>query len=312
MIETSYPLALEINSLNKEFSRGKTISKALDNVSFNVEQGDFFGLLGPNGAGKSTLIGVLSSVVKPNSGVIKLLGMDFKTYWRQCKMAIGIVPQEITFDPHFTVWETLKLQSGYYGLRKNEKWINQLLDFLDLKEKQNDKVSSLSGGMKRRVLIAQALVHKPPIIILDEPTAGVDIELRHKLWNFMTELNRDGHTIILTTHYLEEAERLCNKVAMLNHGKLVALDSTSNLLARYSKERIKFFLPPGQSMPVGFPFKYSLLDNGFYSVDSDSPDSLRQALNALKDAGLTAEGLELGKANLEEVFLRITHDNDNI
>lgn len=309
MNEASYPLALEINALTKEFSRGKNTSKALDNVSFNVEQGDFFGLLGPNGAGKSTLIGVLSSVVKPNSGSIKLLGLDFQKSWRQCKMAIGIVPQEITFDPHFTVWETLKLQSGYYGLRNNEKWLNELLAFLDLEDKRNDKVMALSGGMKRRVLIAQALVHRPPIIVLDEPTAGVDIELRHKLWDFMSELNQKGHTIILTTHYLEEAERLCNKVAMLNHGKLVALDKTTSLLANYSKERIKFFLPSDEVIPADFPFKYSLLKNGFYSVDSDNSDSLRQLLNALKCADLSPEGIELGKANLEEVFLRITHDN---
>lgn len=298
--------ALAIKGLTKAYKRSAP-KKALDDVSFTVEQGEFFGLLGPNGAGKSTLISALGGLLTPNSGTIEILGKDFKKDWRACKMAIGIVPQEITFDPFFTVRETLKLQSGYFGLRNNDEWIDTIIDRLGLTEKKNETVMRLSGGMKRRVLIAQALVHRPPVIVLDEPTAGVDIELRLQLWDFMRELNEKGHTIILTTHYLEEAERLCHRVALLNHGKLVALDSTKALLHRFSGDRVKFRLTAGE-LGGNFPLPFTVLEEGVYSVMLDKAEDLSTLLKALEERSCSYEDLELGKANLEEVFLKVMRD----
>ena len=291
-------------NVSKTFYRGNESKQALRDVSFTIEQGDFFGLLGPNGAGKSTLIGVLAKTVKLNSGTIKALGFDLETQWRQFKMCLGIVPQEITFDPFLTVYDTLRLQSGYFGLRGNQKWIERLLDVLDLSDKKNSSVMSLSGGMKRRVLIAQAMVHQPPVIVLDEPTAGVDISLRHRLWEFMADLNRKGHTIILTTHYLEEAEKLCRNVALLNHGKIVTLESTQSLLKEYSKERILFSLP--SELPKDFSINCTKLSDGSYCTAYGSPENLHTLLNELSKVGLMPEKLEIGKANLEEAFIRIT------
>lgn len=298
------PFALSLSNVSKIYQRGQNQKKALSDVSFNIEQGDFFGLLGPNGAGKSTLIGVLAKIVRPDSGSVSALGFDLNKQWQQFKMCLGIVPQEITFDPFLSVYETLSLQSGYFGLRNNKKWIEKLLEILDLADKKGSSVMSLSGGMKRRVLIAQALVHQPPVIVLDEPTAGVDIALRHRLWDFMADLNKKGHTIILTTHYLEEAEKLCRNVALLNHGKVVALESTKALLQEYSGERILFSLP--RELPTDFPMTCSVLPNGIYTVSYENPEQLRFLLNELAKAGLKPEGLEIGKANLEEAFLRIT------
>ena len=296
--------ALSLENVSKTFYRGNESKQALRDVSFTIEQGDFFGLLGPNGAGKSTLIGVLAKTVKLNSGTIKALGFDLETQWRQFKMCLGIVPQEITFDPFLTVYDTLRLQSGYFGLRGNQKWIERLLDVLDLSDKKNSSVMSLSGGMKRRVLIAQAMVHQPPVIVLDEPTAGVDISLRHRLWEFMADLNRKGHTIILTTHYLEEAEKLCRNVALLNHGKIVTLESTQSLLKEYSKERILFSLPT--ELPKDFSINCTKLSDGSYCTAYGSPENLHTLLNELSKVGLMPEKLEIGKANLEEAFIRIT------
>lgn len=296
--------ALSLEKVSKTFYRGNEPKQALRDVSFTIEQGDFFGLLGPNGAGKSTLIGVLAKTVKPNSGTIKALGFDLESQWRQFKMCLGIVPQEITFDPFLTVYDTLRLQSGYFGLRGNQKWIERLLDVLDLSDKKNSSVMCLSGGMKRRVLIAQAMVHQPPVIVLDEPTAGVDIALRHRLWEFMADLNRKGHTIILTTHYLEEAEKLCRNVALLNHGKIVTLENTQSLLKEYSKERILFSLP--RELPKDFPINCTKLSDGSYCTAYGSPENLHTLLNELSKAGLMPEKLEIGKANLEEAFIRIT------
>lgn len=295
--------ALSIENLSKAF-RGKKAKKALSGVSLTIEQGDFFGLLGPNGAGKSTLIGVLAKTVTPDSGSVSILGYDINQDWQRFKMAVGIVPQEITFDPFMSVWEALRLQSGYFGLRNNKKWIEELLEVLDLADKKKESVMRLSGGMKRRVLIAQALVHRPPLIVLDEPTAGVDINLRHSLWDFMEKLNKEGHTIILTTHYLEEAERLCRNVAMLNHGKIAACESTKTLLKEFSKDRVIFSLD--QPLPADFPIACTQLPNGFYSANYESPDEVRLLLDQLHQRGLKPEGLELGQANLEEVFMRIT------
>ena len=207
--------------------------RALDGVSLEIAEGEFFGLLGPNGAGKTTLISTLAGLVRADSGSLSVLGHDVVRDYRKARSLIGVVPQELVFDPFFSVRETLRIQSGYFGLRHNDAWIDEILANLDLTSKANVNMRRLSGGMKRRVLVAQALVHKPPVIVLDEPTAGVDVELRQGLWQFVRRLNSEGHTIILTTHYLEEAEALCGRIALMKQGRVVALDTTANLMAAY-------------------------------------------------------------------------------
>jgi len=211
--------------------------QALKNVSLDVKEGEFFGLLGPNGAGKTTLISILAGLCRPDSGRAFVMGTNVQTNFIEARRLLGVVPQELVFDPFFTVRETLRFQSGYFGIRNNDDWIDEIMTHLDLSSKANSNMRSLSGGMKRRVLVAQALVHRPPVIILDEPTAGVDVELRQSLWKFISRLNQDGHTILLTTHYLEEAESLCGRIAMLKSGQVVALDTTQNLLARYGSHK---------------------------------------------------------------------------
>ena len=208
--------------------------RALAGVSLQVRRGEFFGLLGPNGAGKTTLINVIAGLARADAGRVAVLGADVAAEYRRARRLLGVVPQELVFDPFFTVRETLRLQSGYFGLRRNDAWIDEVMHHLDLTQKAGTNMRALSGGMKRRVLVAQALVHKPPVIVLDEPTAGVDVELRQGLWQFIRGLNRDGHTIVLTTHYLEEAEEHCQRIAMLKAGRIVALDTTQNLLARFA------------------------------------------------------------------------------
>ena len=207
--------------------------QALAGVSLEIAQGEFFGLLGPNGAGKTTLISSLAGLIRPDSGVLRVLGLDVIRDFREARRLLGVVPQELVFDPFFNVRETLRIQSGYFGIRNNDAWIDEILENLDLTSKANVNMRRLSGGMKRRVLVAQALVHKPPVIVLDEPTAGVDVELRQGLWQFIRRLNAEGHTIILTTHYLEEAEALCNRMALMKQGRVVAMDTTANLMSAY-------------------------------------------------------------------------------
>jgi len=206
--------------------------QALNDVSLTVEHGEFFGLLGPNGAGKTTMISILAGLAHATSGSASVCGYDVVSQYKQSRRSLGVVPQELVYDPFFTVRETLRLQSGYFGLRNNDDWIDEILSNLGLSDKANTNMRALSGGMKRRVLVAQALVHRPPVIILDEPTAGVDVDLRRTLWEFISRLNKEGHTILLTTHYLEEAEALCGRIAMLKSGRIVALDTTQSLLAR--------------------------------------------------------------------------------
>jgi len=213
--------------------------QALKNVSLDVKKGEFFGLLGPNGAGKTTLISILAGLCRPDSGRAFVMGTNVQTNFIEARRLLGVVPQELVFDPFFTVRETLRFQSGYFGIRNNDDWIDEIMTHLDLTSKANSNMRSLSGGMKRRVLVAQALVHRPPVIVLDEPTAGVDVELRQSLWKFISRLNQDGHTILLTTHYLEEAESLCGRIAMLKSGQVVALDTTQNLLARYGAHKVQ-------------------------------------------------------------------------
>src|SRR5438876_8175794 len=218
--------AIDVRQLEKRFGA----VRALAGVSLAIRQGEFFGLLGPNGAGKTTLINVIAGLARPDSGAASVMGANVVEDYRRARRMLGVVPQELVFDPFFTVRETLRIQSGYFGIRGNDAWIDEVMHHLDLTAKANANMRALSGGMKRRVLVAQALVHKPPVIVLDEPTAGIDVALRQGLWQFVRRLNRERHTIVLTTHYLEEAELHCNRIAMLKAGRVAALDSTRNLL----------------------------------------------------------------------------------
>ncbi|MBU3599930.1 ABC transporter ATP-binding protein [Polynucleobacter sp. 30F-ANTBAC] len=216
----------------EDLSKNYGSLKALDHINLEIQEGEFFGLLGPNGAGKTTLISILAGLCRPSSGHARVMGHDVQADFRMARRLLGIVPQELVFDPFFNVRETLEFQSGYFGIKNNADWIDEIMHHLGLTDKANQNMRALSGGMKRRVLVAQALVHRPPVIVLDEPTAGVDVELRQSLWKFVSRLNQEGHTIVLTTHYLEEAEQLCGRIAMLKKGQIVALDTTANLLGR--------------------------------------------------------------------------------
>jgi ABC-2 type transport system ATP-binding protein len=274
-------------------------------VSLEVDQGEFFGLLGPNGAGKTTLINVIAGLARADAGTARVMGADVLADYRRARRMLGVVPQELVFDPFFSVRETLRLQSGYYGIRGNDGWIDEVMQHLDLTAKADVNMRALSGGMKRRVLVAQALVHKPPVIILDEPTAGVDVELRQGLWQFVRRLNRDGHTIVLTTHYLEEAEQHCNRIAMLKSGRIVALDSTRNLLGRLPGLELRLRLDRGE-LPEDFPARLVSRDGTRFVLKLDDCRRLEAALARLREAGLEVLEIELQPPDLEDVFMRLT------
>src|SRR5690349_19417420 len=252
--------AIEARNVEKRYGA----LRALAGVSLEVAEGEFFGLLGPNGAGKTTLISIVAGLVRATGGEVRVLGADVVADYRRARRLLGVVPQELVFDPFFTVRETLRIQAGYFGLRA-DGWIDEVMEHLDLSAKADSNMRSLSGGMKRRVLVAQALVHKPRVIVLDEPTAGVDVELRQGLWQFVQRLNRDGHTIVLTTHYLEEAERHCHRIAMLKAGRIAALDSTQNLLARFSGLDLKLKLDR-DSLPARLAAQVVSHDRALYTL----------------------------------------------
>jgi ABC-2 type transport system ATP-binding protein len=279
--------------------------RALAGVSLAVEQGEFFGLLGPNGAGKTTLINVIAGLVRADEGSASVMGADVVSDYRRARRMLGVVPQELVFDPFFTVRETLRLQSGYYGLHRNDAWIDEVMHHLDLTVKADANMRSLSGGMKRRVLVAQALVHKPPVIVLDEPTAGVDVELRQGLWQFVRRMNRDGHTVVLTTHYLEEAETQCSRIAMMKDGRIAALDTTRNLLGNFSGLQLRLHLER-DALPPGVPGELIEADGTNFKLRLASYRELEVALVRLREAGVVIREMELHPPDLEEVFLRIT------
>ena len=278
--------------------------KALGGVDLEIAQGEFFGLLGPNGAGKTTLISALSGLVRPDSGSIAVMGHDVVGDYRNARRNLGVVPQELVFDPFFSVRELLRIQSGYFGIRSNDDWIDEILASLDLTHKANANMRALSGGMKRRVLVAQALVHRPPVIVLDEPTAGVDVELRQGLWQFIRKLNRDGHTIVLTTHYLEEAETLCGRIAMLKSGKVVALDTTENLLRRFATHSLRVRLAdPARGVELGGVAG----ESGWVDFGFDSYADVETLLARLREAGAGMTEMQLGEPDLERVFVEVMH-----
>ena len=298
--------AISFQSVSKTFQTARGPFQALDGVSFDIEQGEFFGLLGPNGAGKTTLISILAGLAKATSGTVSVLGTNVNTQAAVARKKLGVVPQELVFDPFFNVREALRFQSGYFGVTNNDAWIDELLESLGLSDKANHNMRQLSGGMKRRMLVAQALVHKPPVIVLDEPTAGVDVELRQTLWQFIAKLNKLGHTVLLTTHYLEEAEALCQRIAMLKNGKVVALDRTDELLKAASSNVLRFKLDA--ALPPALAAK-ARVTGRIEQLPAHDALEIERHLAALREAGLNAEDVEIRKADLEDVFLDVMHAN---
>jgi len=293
-------IAIEILNVEKRYGE----LRALAGVSLAVAEGEFFGLLGPNGAGKTTLISIIAGLTRASAGSARVMGADVVADYRRARRMLGVVPQELVFDPFFTVRETLRFQSGYFGLRRNEAWIDEVMHYLDLTGKADANMRTLSGGMKRRVLVAQALVHRPPVIVLDEPTAGVDVGLRQGLWQFIRRLNRDGHTIVLTTHYLQEAEELCDRIAMLKSGRIVALDSTRNLLETFSGVVLRMRLDR-EVLPDGIVGELLAMEAGRFTLRLRDYSALGPVLNRVREAGAAILELELEAPDLEDVFLRV-------
>jgi len=296
--------AIEVSSVEKNYQS----LRALGGVSLSIAKGEFFGLLGPNGAGKTTLISIMAGLSRADAGSVSILGHDVVSDFREARKLLGVVPQEIVFDPFFTVRETLRLQSGYFGLNDNDRWIDEVMENLDLTSKADENMRALSGGMKRRVLVAQALVHKPPVIVLDEPTAGVDVELRQTLWKFISRLNREGHTIVLTTHYLEEAEALCNRIAMLQNGEVVALDTTEALIRRISGSQLILQLAQGvlpKSLQALALRVESTQTGNKYLIRISHASEVEQILTTVRESGATVAEMQLQQADLEEVFLQV-------
>ena len=314
-------IAIEISEVSKRYQS----LQALDAVSLNIEQGEFFGLLGPNGAGKTTLISIIAGLVRADAGTVRIHGHEVGKDYRLARKNLGVVPQELVFDPFFTVRETLRLQSGYFGLAKNDAWIDEILSNLGLDNKADVNMRALSGGMKRRVLVAQALVHKPPVIVLDEPTAGVDVELRQTLWKFISRLNREGHTIVLTTHYLEEAQALCQRVAMLKNGKVVKQDTMAGLIKHISGSQLVLRLKQG-SLPASLhhllikqdikqdtahgnaptnDHAHELAPGAKFSLRVNDYAEVEPILNSIRTAGGLIDEMQLQQADLEDVFLQV-------
>lgn len=296
--------AIDFDHIGKRFGE----FTALDDVSFAVEQGDFFALLGPNGAGKTTLISILGGLTRASSGAVRVMGHDVVADYRAARRSVGIVPQELVFDPFFTVRETLRFQSGYFGLGNNDDWIDEILANIGLTDKANANMRQLSGGMKRRVMVAQALVHRPPVIVLDEPTAGVDVELRQSLWAFVRRLNADGHTIVLTTHYLEEAETLCNRIAMLKQGRLIALEDKDALMGHGAARRLNLRLKA--ALPESLAPLLVSQRGDMVELKLAECAELEGILAELARAGVGIHDIEVSKPDLEEIFVKMMRNSE--
>ena len=293
--------AIQINGVHKSFGE----LQALKGVDLTIAQGEFFALLGPNGAGKSTLISILAGLIKPSAGNISVMGFDVVNQYQQARQLLGVVPQELVFDPFFNVREMLRFQAGYFGRGpENDAWVDEILEGLGLADKAHVNMRKLSGGMKRRALIAQALAHKPPVIVLDEPTAGVDVELRQLMWEFIKKLNNQGHTIILTTHYLEEAETLCSRVGMMKQGEIVALDSTANLLNKFAGKQLRLTLG-NVSLPANIQALLRNQENGIYTFALNDMTQIELVLSSLRAADIKVMDMQLNEADLEDVFMSL-------
>lgn len=298
--------AIEIDGIEKTYAGGK---RALDGVSFEVPRGQIFGLLGPNGAGKSTLINILAGLVNKTAGRAAIWGFDIDKHPRNAKASIGIVNQEIVFDPFFTPFETLEIQAGLYGVPKGERRSMELLRAMHLEDKASAYSRTLSGGMKRRLMVAKAMVHAPPVLVLDEPTAGVDIELRQQLWAYVRELNRQGVTVVLTTHYLEEAEELCDRIAIINHGRLIANEPTRELVGKAQEKLVEVTVDRDvAAMPAHGAFqKIELKGERVLSITySKAQVNAGQVLAAVQDSGFGIVDVVTREADLEDVFLNLT------
>ena len=302
-------LALEISNLSKEYKTKQNTIQALKNVSLNVNKGEIFGLLGPNGAGKSTFINILAGTVIKTSGMVKVWNFDLDKNPREVKSSIGIVPQETNLDPFFSPRKLLEIQAGMYGIKESERITDKVLEITMLTDKANAYARSLSGGMKRRLLVAKALVHRPPILILDEPTAGVDVELRQQLLENIQELNKQGVTIILTTHYLQEAQQLCDRIAIINHGKLIALDKTENLLNNISAKKIIFKLKNskniGDKLKSGLVINYPKADVISITYNKNE-NKIEEIISEVKEKNVEILDILTEDADLEDVFLKLT------
>lgn len=296
-------IALKIKNVSKNYGN----FTALNNVSFDVAEGDFIGLLGVNGAGKTTLI---SSVAGVNNfvGKIEVMGFDVIKDVVKAKKNLGVVPQELAYDPFLTVYQALKVQSGLYGLKNNKEWLFEIIERMYLSDKVDTNCRALSGGMKRRLMVAQALVHKPPVIILDEPTAGVDVEIRKNLWDFITQLHKNGHTILLTTHYLEEVEKLCNKIIMIHKGAILAESSKIDLISKSINlpETLEIETQNGEFVAELNPIILKREENTFILKLENSEELLR-ILNILKLANIKVKNIGMNKPSLEDIFISYLH-----
>ncbi|MWV26625.1 ABC transporter ATP-binding protein [Aurantiacibacter rhizosphaerae] len=307
--------AIEIRDLVKEYagSGDAPPKKALKGVSFDVPEGSVFGLLGPNGAGKSTLINIMAGLVNKTGGQVKIWGHDIDTDHRNAKLNIGIVPQEIVFDPFFTPFEVLENQGGFYGIAKALRRSEELLKAVRLEDKRNAYARTLSGGMKRRLLIAKAMVHSPPILVLDEPTAGVDVELRKQLWELVNELNAEGVTVVLTTHYLEEAEELCEQIAIINHGELIANKPTRELVGMMGEKIVAVTVDADiGALPTDPRFhKCEKVGERLIEITFDKSEmTAGQVLATVQQQGFVIEDISTREADLEDVFVQLTVAND--
>ena len=303
--------ALTVENLTKVYldSKTKKENKALSNLNFNVKQGEVFGLLGPNGAGKTTFLSILGGTVTKTSGSVNVWGFNLDKNPRQVKASIGIVPQEVNLDAFFSPHKLLELQAGLYGIKKKDRITDLILKMVALEDKANAYSRSLSGGMKRRLLIAKAMVHQPPILILDEPTAGVDVELRNILWKNVKELNKEGVTIILTTHYLLEAQEMCDRIAIIDKGNLVALDTTQRLLERIQTKKINFKVKDidiNKSLSMkGIDLKINSKNHISITYEKSSLD-FREIINYLNQNEIKIEDISTEEGDLEDVFVQLT------
>jgi len=304
-------VALTVENLTKIYSDKKKtkFDKALNNLNFKVKQGEVFGLLGPNGAGKTTFLSILGGLVVKTEGKVNVWGFDLDKNPRQVRASLGIVPQEVNLDPFFSPRNTLELQAGLYGIKKKDRITESILKMVYLEKQANSYARSLSGGMKRRLLIGKALVHQPPIIILDEPTAGVDVELRKNLWDNIKSLNKQGVTVILTTHYIEEAEEMCNRIAIINKGLLIELDSTGNLLEKIHSKTIKIKVNKKVEISNNFPKKIKVLTNteNNISLSYDKNDvEMNEIIQYLSGQNINIIDISTEDGSLEDIFIKLT------